>query len=338
MRVTVLLLLSFIIGSLLLLLSGCGGASTPPTPYNELDVYSINVAVQTAPQVDVHQHFQVSARIASSYHFAALSGIFIDANHKPPDGILRDLLQPSPSVKDKVKTFAFCMDVALILDDPFVATINEKSTPTIQEFTIEQDGTKLPSSGSQTVSITWDIISNDTNGRESVPLNMAVDVAFDAKASCTSAEVSLLGTSYHLVGTAHNRVVPATITINNPTLIQEREFVNARKTIVEVALPVLFGGLLSWASGFFSWVVNRIKVGVPSGSIHPTPVMQQKMQIAKSRRTSCIIGIVLGAIALAGGLLFIFLGPSTIMGFYTSTITALVGIALIVVGTFLIKT
>jgi hypothetical protein len=233
------------------------------------------------------------------------------------------------------------MIVSLQVDDPSAFAVGQPGSPEFQEFTLIPGVTS-----SQTV--TWSVTPTDTFGAASVTHALSVDVAFDSQLSCQIVNSSLLRQyaaplTYHLVGTPHNTVIFTQTTIVNPELTREAVFVDGLRSVVGIALPTLLSsillGMLGWMTGFFLEVRRRL-LGRAAARRHqaaPIPgIRRQKAPRSGSAAVSSTILVIIGIFAMGGGLLVIFFGPSTTLSFFTSIAVALIGMALIIGGVWLI--
>jgi hypothetical protein len=233
------------------------------------------------------------------------------------------------------------MTVSLQVDDPSAFAVGNPGSPEFQEFTLVPGATN-----SQTVN--WSVTPTDTFGATSVTHMLSVDVAFDSQVSCQIAESSLLRQysaplTYHLVSTRHNTVIFTQTTVINPELTREAGFVDGLRSVVGIALPTLLSsillGMLGWMTGFFLEARKRL-LGHVTARRHQAASMpslpQHKPQRSGSAAGSSAILLIVGIFAMGGGLLFIFFGPSTTLSFFTSIAVALVGMALIIGGVWLI--
>jgi hypothetical protein len=341
MRTRKILPVPVILALIALFLASCGASSspgtTPPTPLNGLDVYDIAVNVHTEPQVNLQQSFTVSATISSLYPFSELYGVPTNPTLTSRSATLAQLLRPT-SYRGK---YSLCMTVSLQVDDPSVFAVGNPGSPEFQEFTLVPGVTN-----SQVVN--WSVTPTDTFGAASVTHMLSVDVAFDSQVSCQIAESSLLQQysaplTYHLVSTRHNTVIFTQTTVINPELTREAEFVDGLRSVVGIALPTLLSsillGMLGWMTGFFLEARKRL-LGHVAARHHQAASMpglpQHKPQRSGSAAGSSAILLTVGIFAMGGGLLFIFFGPSTTLSFFTSIAVALVGMALIIGGVWLI--
>jgi hypothetical protein len=330
-----------ILALITLFLASCGAgsspSSTPPTPLNGLDVYDIDVNVHTLPQVSLQQSFTISAVISSLYPFSELYGVPTNLSVTSRSATLAQLLRPT-SYRGK---YALCMIVSLQVDDPSAFAVGEPGTPEFQEFTLVPGVTN-----SQTVN--WNVTPTDTFGAASVMHMLSVDVAFDSQVSCQIADASLLRQNagpltYHLVSTPHNTVIFTQTTVINPELTREAVFVDGLRSVVGIALPTLLSsillGMLGWMTGFFLEARKRL-LGRAAARHHQAASMpglpRQAAQRSGSAAFSSAVLVIIGIFAMGGGLLFIFFGPSTTLSFFTSIAVALVGMALIIGGVWLI--
>jgi hypothetical protein len=233
------------------------------------------------------------------------------------------------------------MIVSLQVDDPSAFAVGGPGTPEFQEFTLVPGVTN-----SQTV--TWSVTPTDTFGVASVTHMLSVDVAFDSQLSCQIASPSLLRQyaaplTYHLVRTPHNTVIFTQTTVINPELTREAAFVDGLRSVVGIALPTLLSsillGMLGWMTGFFLQVRKRL-LGRAAARRHQTAsglgLSRQRSPRSGSAAVSSTILVIIGIFAMGGGLLFIFFGPATTLSFFTSIAVALIGMALIIGGVWLI--
>jgi hypothetical protein len=340
MRTRKMLPIPAILALIALFLASCGASSpstTPPTPLNGLDVYDIDVNVHTEPQVNLQQSFTVSAVISSLYPFSELYGAPTNPTQTSRSATLDQLLRPT-SYRGK---YALCMIVSLQVDDPSTFAVGDPGTPEFQEFTLVPGVTN-----SQTVN--WSVTPTDTFGAASVTHMLSVDVAFDSQVSCQTAYSSLLRQyaaplTYHLVRTPHNTVIFAQTTVINPELTREAEFVDGLRSVVGIAIPTLLSsilfGMLGWMTGFFMEARKRL-LGRAAARRHQASPMpgfpRQKPPRSGSTAVSSAVLVIIGIFAMGGGLLLIFFGPATTLSFFTSIAVALIGMALIIGGVWLI--
>jgi hypothetical protein len=339
MRTRKMLPIPIILAVTALFLAGCGAASspatTPPTPLNGLDIYDIGVNVHTVPQVNLRQAFTVSASISSLYPFSELYGVPTNPSPSSRASALAALLRPT-SYRGK---YALCMIVSLQFDDPSAFAINEAATPEFQEFTLVKGVTN-----SQIVN--WSVTPVDTFGATSVEHVLSVDVAFDSQVSCQIGNPSLLRQygsplTYHLVSSLHDTVISGQTTVIDQDLVTQAAFVNGLRTVVGITIPSLLTsillGMLGWMTGFFLEIRKRL-VGYTESARNQT-MADSTYPRRKQPRRGTIISIallIIGVLAMGGGLLLIFWGPSTTFSFFTSIAVALIGMALIIGGAWLI--
>jgi hypothetical protein len=341
MQTRKMLPIPFILAVIALFLAGCGAATspatTPPTPLNGLDIYDMEVNVHTVPQINLQQSFTVSASISSLYPFSELYGVPTNLSPSSRSSVLAELLRPT-SYRG---TYALCMIVSLQLDDPSAFAINGAATPEFQEFTLVPGVTK-----SQIVN--WSVTPVTTFGAASVEHALSVDVAFDSQVSCQIADSSLLRQygsplTYHLVGSTHNTVIFGQTTVVDQDLVTQAAFVNGLRTVVGITIPTLLTsillGMLGWMTGFFLQIRRRL-VGYAKSARNQTiaaPIHLRRKQPRQGTNTSIsIVLLIFGVLAMGGGLLLIFFGPSTTLSFFSSIAVALIGMALIVGGVWLI--
>jgi hypothetical protein len=341
MRTRKMFPIPLILAILALLLAGCGASSspaeTPPTPLNGVDIYDIDVNVHTMPQVNLQQAFTVSASISSLYPFSELYGAPTNASRSAHASALAELLRPTAYTGK----YALCMIVSLQLDDPSAFAIDEGVTPEFQEFTLVPGVTN-----SQVVN--WTVTPVDTFGAASAQHELSVDIAFDSQMSCQIASPSLLRQygsplTYHLVSSSHNTIIFAQTTVVDQDLATQAEFVNGLRNVVGLTIPTLLAsillGMMGWMTGFFLQMRKRL-VGYARSTRNQTnadPFHPRRMQPKPGAiiSTSMVL-LIFGVVAMGGGLLLIFFGPSTTFSFFTSIAVALIGMALIVSGVWLI--
>jgi hypothetical protein len=233
------------------------------------------------------------------------------------------------------------MIVSLQLDDPSAFAINGATTPEFQEFTLVPGVTN-----SQIVS--WNLTPVDTFGATSVEHALSVDVAFDSQVACQMTDSSLLRQhgsplTYHLVSSSHNTVIFAQTTVTDQDLVTQAAFVNGLRTLVGITIPTLLTsillGMLGWMSGFFLEVRKRL-VGYAKSARSQTfadPIHPRRKQSRQGTTiATSVVLLITGVLAMGAGLLLIFFGPSTTFSFFTSIAVALIGMALIVGGVWLI--
>jgi hypothetical protein len=334
MKMKVLLSIGFTLCGLLLVLSGCGNPSisTPTAPYNELDVYDINVQVHTIPQVDMNQSFKVIVTISSLYPIASLTGVFTDPSHRGLSGTLEELLRPPASYRSK--KYGLCIDVAFAPDDPTMFTVDEKTTPTIQELPLVPDMSQVQISSPKRLMVTWNVMALDP-GVDQASENIGADIAFTSEPACGDNQVPLLGTSYHLVKSAYNVVKSTTIQVINPELTREKGLVDILKWVALTAIPLLLAAFFAWIFGLFPGKGKQVDNAPQEGVQNPAPPASRK--VAGWPIGCSIIGIVIGSLVLVDGLLFIWLGPPTIVALSTYVIVACVGCIIITVAALLIR-
>jgi hypothetical protein len=223
------------------------------------------------------------------------------------------------------------MIVTLELDDPSAFVTQ---SPVSQDFTIVPGVT-------DSQNVTWAVNPTDTFGRQSVQHTIKVDVAFDAQVTCQLSSESLLpaDNQFHLVSSPHNTVNFATITVNNPGLMQQAEVIDALRNFVGIALtallPIVLAGMIGLLSRARRHLVSRKGIGnnqIPAGAGLPqktAPVSANSLRVG-------ILLIAAGALAFVNGLLDIFMGPSTVPSFSAGVLAAILGIVLIVSGVWLI--
>jgi hypothetical protein len=233
------------------------------------------------------------------------------------------------------------MIVSLQVDDPSAFAVDVPGTPEFQEFTLVPGVTNY-----QTV--TWNVTPTDTFGAASVTHALSVDIAFDSQVSCQFADSSLLRQyaaplTYHLVSTHHNTVIFTQTTVINPEITREAAFVDGLRSVVGIALPTLLSsillGMLGWMTGFFLEVRKRLlgrAATRPHQPAHMPGLPRQNPARSGSTAFSSTVLVIIGIFAMGGGLLFIFFGPSTTLSFFTSIAVALVGMALIIGGVWII--
>ena len=340
MRTRKMLPIPLILAILALFLASCGAttpATLPPTPLNGLDIYDIDVNVHTVPQINLQQAFTVSAIVSSLYPFSELYGVPTNPSPSSRSSALAELLRPT-SYTGK---YALCMIVSLQVDDPSAFAINDAATPEFQEFTLIPGVTT-----SQTVN--WSVTPVDNFGAASVEHALSVDVAFDSQVSCQIADSSLLRQygsplTYHLVSSSHNTVIFGQTTVVDQDLVTQAAFVNDLRTIVGITIPTLLTsillGMLGWMTGFFLEIRKRL-IGYAKSARNQTfadPIHRRRKQPRQGTITSIsIVLVIIGVLAMGGGLLLIFFGPSTTFSFFSSIAVALIGMALIVGGVWLI--
>jgi hypothetical protein len=344
MRTRKMLPIPVILVILALFLASCGAsgpATTPPTPLNGLDVYDIDVNVHTVPQVNLRQPFTVSASISSLYPFSELYGVATNPSLSSRSATLAQLLRPT-SYRG---TYALCMIVSLQVDDPSAFSIDETTTPEFQEFTLVPGVTN-----SQTVN--WSVTPIDTFGAASVEHALSVDVAFDSQVSCQPGNVSLLRQAvsgdappltYHLVSTTNNTVIFSQTSVINPQLTTEAAFVNGLRTVVGITLPSLLTsillGMLGWMTGFFLEMRKRLigyRISGHNQAATVPALSQPKQQRSGITLMTSIVLVTIGVLGMGGGLLLIFFGPATTLSFFTSIVVALVGMAIIIAGVWIV--
>jgi hypothetical protein len=340
MRTRKMLPIPLILVVFALFLASCGAtspATVPPTPLNGLDIYDIDVNVHTVPQINLQQTFTVSAIVSSLYPLSELYGVPTNPSPSSRSSALAELLRPAAYTGK----YALCMIVSLQLDDPSAFALNDAATPEFQEFTLVPGVTK-----SETVK--WSVTPVDTFGAASVEHALSVDVAFDSQVSCQIADSSLLRQygsplTYHLVSSSHNTVIFGQTTVVDQDLVTQAAFVNGLRTVVGITIPTLLTsillGMLGWMTGFFLEIRKRL-VGYAKSTRNQTiagPIHRRRKQPRLGTITSLsIVLLIFGVLAMVGGLLLIFFGPSTTFSFFSSIAVALIGMALIVGGVWLI--
>lgn len=333
MRTRLLAVLGLLGAVLVLSLSGCGGTPQSKNIFGNIsmnldssvDCNAIHVNVHTAPAVNVNRPFTVTASISSQDPLTSLTGNAYDLGQTSPNHQaerLDEILRPPPSYTG---SYALCLIVQLRLD---ATSAFEVDTTLEREFTLVPDVTTA-----QTAQ--WTVLPRDTFGLETVPHEATVGVWFDAEPTCRLGTPSLLDDWFYLVSSSHNVVLPATFTVVNEDLRQQRAITAHLQPIAMAAVPVVTIASVGWAAGFFEWLLGRRRARRKQGA-------SEKVTHRSVATRSWFSVMAPGAALLTIGMLLITLGPSAVVydlgtdaalvSFFGGLVVAFVGIVFLARG------
>jgi Flp pilus assembly pilin Flp len=294
-----------------------------------VDLPDLHLSVQTAPEVHVNQPFTVTATIASPHPLTSLVGIGhnVGLSAPYPAESLGDILRPPAA---STGSYALCLMVDLRLDDDSAFDLERYSTMwnTEQEFTLVPGVTTA-----QTAQ--WTVSPRDTFGVETVPHQARVRVWFDAETTCALGTPSLLGDSFFLSSSSPYVEQPATFTVVNDDLRQQRAITAHLQPLAVAAVSAGTTASVGWAAGVFAWLLRHRRARRKHGASE-----QGTDRHAANRLWFYVV--VLGGALVGIGMVLITLGPAkaayflgtdaTLGSFYGGMVVACVGIVVLASG------
>jgi hypothetical protein len=266
---------------------------------NYVDLPDLHLSVQTAPEVQVHQPFTVTATIASGSPLTSLSGSGANNFGDTPFQAERldDILRPPAA---STEWYSLCLIMDLHFDDDAAFDLSRYSTPwnTEQEFTLVPDVTSA-----QTVQ--WTVTPRDTFGVETVSHQARLRVWFDAETICKVGTPSLLGDSFYVSNVSWYVEPPPTFAVVNDELRQQRATAAHLQPLAVATVAAGTTSSVGWATGFFAWVFRRRSARSKQGA-------GEQGTDRRAPNRLWFKFAVLGGALVSVGMGLITLGPSTL--------------------------